>query len=357
MSEPVQTEKLDLAALGQALDEGEAKPEASKDSVQGTTVADDIKPEESNTLSQPASDQPSTKDAKPATGSPATLSPNSARSISPVSKHQNTLPTALAPAPAQPTQGPPSIAPATPVQQLKTMFPDLDEETIATVLQTRGGDQEAAVNALLQMSDPSYKPSNTENQTDNDAVLAQTLALEEERQQQHLLSQQQGSYFPQQSGGRGGGGAGAFLSSFLGSGTNQPPRSATYDPNALTYQPRVRRPPPSPGARAAYAAPPPPGHDPNQAVIPKMPGPNEAKQWQEEINKMAESESVPSRSYPHALLSHLTCVCFLQFLSRFRKGSIHLLILEAEGQCRVRYYATGGELTVTGTHRWCQPSW
>ncbi|SPO21124.1 uncharacterized protein UTRI_00601 [Ustilago trichophora] len=278
MSEPIQKGEIDLKSLGQALNDGEAASEVSAQTLS----------KNSDTLAQPPADArssigstvPTAKKAQKAS-SPATLSPSSPRAMSP----------APAPAAAQPVS---DVSPA--VAELKIMFPDLDNDTIAAVLSSRGGDQESAVNALLQMSDPSFKPSTTEARTDSDALLAQTIAMEEEQRMARHQQQQQQHH----SMGRGGGGAASFFSGFLNSDARESsaPSTPSYDPNALTYQPRIRRgPPANPGAagtRASYAPPShPPGTSPSyeqgDSLIPGMPGAKEAKQWQEEINRMAET--------------------------------------------------------------------
>ena len=279
MSEPIQKGEIDLKSLDQALNDGEAASEVPAETLQ----------KNSDTLAQPPADArsslgtaaPGTKPAeKPS--SPATLSPSSPRAMSP------------APAAAQPASDvPPAVA------ELKVMFPDLDNDTIAAVLSSRGGDQEAAVTALLQMSDPNFKPSATETGTDSDALLAQTLAMEEQqRHDERIARHQQQQQQQQYSSGRGGGGAGSFFSGLLNSDAREQstPSAPSYDPNALTYQPRVRRAPAAgaAGARTSYAAPShPPGTSPSyeqgDSLIPGMPGAKEAKQWQEDINRMAET--------------------------------------------------------------------
>lgn len=278
MSEPVQKGEIDLKSLDQALNDGKAASEVPVETLQKT----------SNTLAQPAADaQTSAGNAASArkAPSPATLSPSSPRAMSPA------LGASLLPA----TDVPPAVS------ELKVMFPDLDRDTIAAVLSSRGGNQEAAINALLQMSDPNFKPSTTESRTDSDALLAQTIAMEEEqRQHEEWARRQQQQQQKQSSIGRGGGGAGSFFSGLLSSDARDPstPSASSYDPNALTYQPRVRRNAPSnpagaatAGARTTYA---PPNHgsqtyENGDSLIPGMPGAKEAKQWQEEINRMAET--------------------------------------------------------------------
>ena len=283
MSEPIQKGEIDLSSLDQALNDGEAASQVSSETLL----------KNSDTLAQPPADArssvgtptPITEHVQKAS-SPATLSPSSPRAMSPNTApvHPTTM--------AQPTT---NVHPA--VTELKSMFPDLDTETIATVLSSRGGNQESAVNALLQMSDPSFKPTTSETGTDSDALLAQTIAMEEEQRHHELMARQQHS----QNTGRGGGGAGSFFSGLLNSDSRGQPASSapSYDPNALTYQPRVRKAPPAnpgvAGNRMSYAAPshPPaaasPSHAEGESAMPGMPGAKDAKQWQEEINRMAET--------------------------------------------------------------------
>lgn len=45
------------------------------------------------------------------------------------------------------------------VAQLKSMFPDFDDIVLQSVLDSVNGDQDAAVDLLLGMSDPSYVPT------------------------------------------------------------------------------------------------------------------------------------------------------------------------------------------------------
>ncbi|TKY90761.1 hypothetical protein EX895_000759 [Sporisorium graminicola] len=283
MSEPVQKGEIDLKSLDQALNDGEAASEVPAETLQRN----------SDTLAQPPADDrslvgkaaASTENAQKAS-SPTTLSPSSPRALSPApAADQTTVSAAVA------TEVPPAVA------ELKIMFPDLDNETIGAVLSSRGGDQEAAVNALLQMSDPNFKPTTTERGTDSDALLAQSIAMEEEHRHHERLARRQQQQ-QQYGSGRGGGGAGSFFSGLLNPDVREPSAAAapSYDPNALAYQPRVRRSAPaSTGARTSYAPPnhPPPGasrsYEAGDSVIPGMPGAKEAKQWQEEINRMAES--------------------------------------------------------------------
>jgi len=137
------------------------------------------------------------------------------------------------------------------------------------------------------MSDPNYVPPPT-SQTDSDAALARSLAASETN------SRPNPSTSPS---GRGGVGSGLNLPSFsggnwFGSNNTPQPQQPTYNPHALNYQPRQKKAVPSQNARAAYHAPPMSNQDPNypSPLISGFPGSNEAKQWEESINKFAESE-------------------------------------------------------------------
>ena len=47
------------------------------------------------------------------------------------------------------------------MMELKGMFPDVDDEVLKSVLESNGGDIPKSVDALLQISDPNYVPSQT----------------------------------------------------------------------------------------------------------------------------------------------------------------------------------------------------
>lgn len=135
------------------------------------------------------------------------------------------------------------------------------------------------------MSDPNYVPP-PPSETDSDAALARSLAAEQEQSlnRQHRPSGRGGSQPPSLGGWFGGN---------QSPSQQQQPQQPTYNPNALNYQPRQRKTPPNPNARAAYNASTPPitsqaaNHNP---LVAGFPGSNEAKQWEESINKFAESE-------------------------------------------------------------------
>ncbi|PWN48433.1 hypothetical protein IE53DRAFT_407086 [Violaceomyces palustris] len=289
-TQPTQAGEIDLAALDQALNQDDDRPSSSSppDRVQPYNL-DSAELQQQQQQTDPPSSDPA---------NPSTL-PDPPKDL-PASKPQTETNNILTPttpfnaAAAQPA------APSKPLIEISNMFPDLDADTIAAVFAARGGDQEATVTALLQMSDPSFKPSNAEQQTDSDAILAQTLAMEEQQNQIRLASQRQQQQQQQQQqasfgGGRGGGGFNNFLGG-LGAGPATSEQQPSYNPNNLSYQPRVRKPVPTPAARAAFHTPPPPGLDPSQSLVPGLPGPQEAKVWQEEINRMAESSMAKAAS-------------------------------------------------------------
>ncbi|KAK2464169.1 hypothetical protein APHAL10511_003626 [Amanita phalloides] len=70
---------------------------------------------------------------------------------------------------------------------LRSIFPDYDDGLLLSILQSVGGDQARAIDALLGMSDPQYKSEATSNrseqalsQVDLDEQLARRLMLEEQ---------------------------------------------------------------------------------------------------------------------------------------------------------------------------------
>ncbi|UZJ55498.1 hypothetical protein CBS101457_004818 [Exobasidium rhododendri] len=237
--------------------------------------------------------------------SPATLSPSSSpRQASPVAHTPpSRLGTSTIPASPAAVAREPEQLDAN-VRNIKAMFPDLDVDTIQAVLVADGGDFERAINTLLQMSDPTYVPPppfQQSSQQDHDEQLARSLAAQEGS------TQQTPSFFPS---GRGGGG-GSGLGSLFGVNQQSTASSAapsSYDPNQLSYQPRVRRNPNAGNQQSAY--------EPSRAGQQQQqqqqhqqpyqarsssagmnesssatgwPGPREAKVWQEDINKFAEN--------------------------------------------------------------------
>lgn len=72
------------------------------------------------------------------------------------------------------------------VKTLKDAFPDVDVEVIEAILQSQGGQLEAAFDVLLGMSDPTYKPepreTEQESQVKQDEEYARRLADEADAQ-------------------------------------------------------------------------------------------------------------------------------------------------------------------------------
>ncbi|KAG9035335.1 hypothetical protein FRB95_011486 [Tulasnella sp. JGI-2019a] len=84
------------------------------------------------------------------------------------------------------------------VATLQAMFPDIDVSILQLILEESGGDTDTAIEALLAMSDPDYRPqphAHAQQQRqpsviDLDEQLAQRLQLEEEEAQQREESRQ-----------------------------------------------------------------------------------------------------------------------------------------------------------------------
>lgn len=64
------------------------------------------------------------------------------------------------------------------LKTLKDAFPDLEIEIIETILASQGGRVDAAFEVLLGMSDPTYKPEQSEQQLRQDEEYARRLARE-----------------------------------------------------------------------------------------------------------------------------------------------------------------------------------
>ncbi|KAJ2926745.1 hypothetical protein H1R20_g10342, partial [Candolleomyces eurysporus] len=94
------------------------------------------------------------------------------------------------------------------VAELKAMFPDYDDAVLLTILESANGNQESALEILLGMSDPNYKPdpnafaappAPTMTQEELDEQLARRLMLEEQDQQ---VRWQQQAYGPRRQNSR-----------------------------------------------------------------------------------------------------------------------------------------------------------
>lgn len=84
------------------------------------------------------------------------------------------------------------------VANLKAIFPDFDDIILQSVLESVNWSEDRAIDALLGMSDPTYKtearhqeaPIDTRTQTELDEELARRLALEDQEQQSAWTAQQ-----------------------------------------------------------------------------------------------------------------------------------------------------------------------
>ncbi|RSH94903.1 hypothetical protein EHS25_004709 [Saitozyma podzolica] len=130
--------------------------------------------------------------------------PSPARTPTPTSRSS-----AAAPVVPVTTAPPPSADPK--VAELQVMFPSIDVSVIEIVLESCGGSQDRAIEQLLAMTDPNFKPDELHSarqeeasQLDLDAQFARSLQMQDEEDMRQR----------QQSGG---------------------------PPGALPYQPRVRR--------------------------------------------------------------------------------------------------------------------
>ncbi|GAA5885471.1 hypothetical protein JCM6882_009632 [Rhodosporidiobolus microsporus] len=161
----------------------------------------------------------STAATPPADLAPVTSSPP--RTSSPSPPPSSTAPATSAPAAATDAAPPPdTAAPTDPkVAQLRLLFDSVDVEIIEAVLHEKGGNVDAAMDALLALSDPDYKPENPEelSQLEADEELARQLAREDE-----LASARQRVHQPQAQGQRS---------------SSLPSQQAQQQP--LTYQPYV----------------------------------------------------------------------------------------------------------------------
>ncbi|KAF7305902.1 CUE domain-containing protein [Mycena chlorophos] len=115
--------------------------------------------------------------------------------------------TTTAPAPASEAAVPPPTLPSQQQQEaaprqrelvadarlgvLRAMFPDFDDSLLQSVLESTDGNTDLAIDALLGMSDPDYRPDPTHapaprapqpSQEELDAQLARSIAMEDERE-------------------------------------------------------------------------------------------------------------------------------------------------------------------------------
>ncbi|TYJ53348.1 hypothetical protein B9479_006008 [Cryptococcus floricola] len=173
---------------------------------------------------EPAS--PPIPPAKSSTPTPVNTAPAGATPTSP--PPATTVPTtdtvAAAPTIEAPVHADPKIA------ELQAIFPTVDVSVIELVLETCGGSTDRAIEQLLGMTDPNFKPDELDgsrqgHQVDLDAEFARSLQMQDEDEFRHQQRQYEASH-------------GAGANSSLPSGQ-------------LPYQPRVRRARP-PASQAAY---------------------------------------------------------------------------------------------------------
>ncbi|KAJ3519892.1 hypothetical protein NMY22_g12995 [Coprinellus aureogranulatus] len=149
----------------------------------------------------------------------ATTAP-AAGSSSPSAATTPPPPVNIATRPSQSSPSPPQDVPAPAgdprVAGLRAMFPDYDDSILLMVLESVNGNQERAIEALLGMSDPDYKPdtpvttqapARPMSQEELDEQLARRLMLEEQEEQQarwyaHQQQQQQQRPWPQRQNSR-----------------------------------------------------------------------------------------------------------------------------------------------------------
>lgn len=283
MSEP--TDKLDMGSLGEALDHEQA----------GTTEAKTSEEHARDTMNKSSTLTAETS------GSPETLSPSPSRSVSPdaatVSRaeahEQGAFPRHST---TRPTDSPGEAQTDQTTQNIKAIFPDLDTDTIQAVVVAAGGDFERAINTLLQMSDPSYvppPPAKGSTQAERDEQLARSIASQEEDQAQQRPRPPSMSH-----SSRGGG-----LGSLFSSGNEREAQSPAYDPTGLTYRPRVRRTTSgqAPSRTSSDQSVPQRPSPSNESALAGWPGPKEAKAWQEDINRFAETGFAKAASTLSAL--------------------------------------------------------
>ncbi|GAA6027090.1 hypothetical protein JCM8097_006103 [Rhodosporidiobolus ruineniae] len=150
-----------------------------------------------------------TTESKPTTAAETPAPANDAPK-SPSPPHADTPTSSDEPQPPQETpaaQSDDALAPADPptdpkVAQLRALFADTDEVIIEAVLASNGGNVDQAIQTLLEVNDPDFKPDNPEelSQLELDEQLARELAREDELiQAQHRVNApQRSASLPQQ---------------------------------------------------------------------------------------------------------------------------------------------------------------
>ncbi|WVF66053.1 hypothetical protein IAT40_000791 [Kwoniella sp. CBS 6097] len=117
------------------------------------------------------------------------------------------------------------------VAELRQIFPNVELSVIELVLETCGGSTDRAIEQLLGMTDPDFRPdelggTREDHQVDLDAEFARSLQMADEEEYNQSRSHSHSRPPPPSAAFGGGGGAGGNVG--LGSGE-------------LPYQPRVRR--------------------------------------------------------------------------------------------------------------------
>lgn len=91
--------------------------------------------------------------------------PSPARTPTPTSRSS-----AAAPAPATPVTSAPPPSSDPKVAELQVMFPSIDVSVIEIVLESCGGSQDRAIEQLLAMTDPNFKPDELHSARQEEAV-------------------------------------------------------------------------------------------------------------------------------------------------------------------------------------------
>lgn len=121
-------------------------------------------------VSDKATTSPSaTSPTSPSTDKPKAASPPPASTDASAGSDASASPTPEAQtAPAAPTAPTPHANPK--IAELQTMFPTVELSVIEMVLESVGGSQDRAIESLLQMTDPDFKPDELASARQEEAV-------------------------------------------------------------------------------------------------------------------------------------------------------------------------------------------
>ncbi|WWD16309.1 hypothetical protein CI109_100735 [Kwoniella shandongensis] len=150
-------------------------------------------------MATPTSPTPKSPNATPTSA----LAPVTGTGTSPTTTNTNITTTTYAPPPSAP---PPALTTQTQTHQpaadpkvaeLQLIFPTVEVSVIELVLETCGGSTDRAIEQLLGMTDPNFKPdelsgTREDTQVDLDAEFARSLQLQDEQEYQHQRQQPQG---------------------------------------------------------------------------------------------------------------------------------------------------------------------